>query len=149
MGFFGNLLKKKAAEGKAELKKIENRDLMEAIVGGCLLVAAADGSISDDEMMALDAQIQANESLSHFGSEIGKVMNRFEAQLKSGFRIGKMKILREIGDIKSNQEDAEEVFVNMITIAESDGEIDKGELDVLKEVGNKLGVRLADFGIES
>lgn len=149
MGFFGNMLKKKAAEGKAELKKIENRDLMEAIVGGCLLVAAADGSISDDEMLALDAQIQANESLSHFGSEIGKVMNRFEAQLKSGFRIGKMKILREIGDIKSNQEDAEEVFINILTIAESDGEIDKGELDVLKEVGNKLGVRLADFGIES
>lgn len=149
MGFFGNLIGKKLADGKQELKKIENRDMMEAIVGGCLLVAAADGEISDDELLALDSQISANESLSHFGAEIGKVMNRFEAQLKTGFRIGKMKILREIGDIKSNPEEAEEVFVNMLTIAESDGEIDAGELAVLKEVGGKLGIRLADYGLES
>ena len=35
------MFKKKTAAVKVELKKVENRDLMEAIVGGCLLVAAA------------------------------------------------------------------------------------------------------------
>lgn len=33
------MFKKKSAAVKVELKKVENRDLMEAIVGGCLLVA--------------------------------------------------------------------------------------------------------------
>lgn len=40
---FGKLFGKKVASAKVELKKVENRDLMEAIIGGCLLVSAADG----------------------------------------------------------------------------------------------------------
>lgn len=42
---FNKLFGKKVAAAKVELKKVENRDLMEAIVGGCLLVSAADGEI--------------------------------------------------------------------------------------------------------
>jgi len=145
---FGNFLKKKFGAAKVEIKKVENRDLMEAIVGGCLLVAAADGNIDDDELISLNKQIQSNDALSHFGAEIGKEINRFEKMLEAGFRLGKMKILREIADVKNNPEEAEEVFINMLTVAEADGEIDPGELAILKEVGNTLGVRLSDFGIE-
>lgn len=142
------MFKKKANSMKAELKKVENRDLMEAIVGGCLLVAAADGSIDDEELLTLDKSISSNPSLQHFGAEIGKTINQFEQQLSAGFRIGKMKILREISDIKNNPADAEEVFVNMLTVAESDGDIDAKELAILKEVGQALGLRVSDFGIE-
>ena len=149
MGFFSKLIKGKMEEGKVGLKKIENRDLMEAIVGGSLLVAAADGSISDEELVSLDKQVSSNDALAHFGAEIGITINRFEKQLDTGFRIGKMKILREIEDIKSNPADAEEVFVNMITIAEADGEIDADEMKILKEVGGKLGIRLSEYGIEA
>ena len=98
---FGKLFKKKLNEGKAELKKVENRDLMEAIIGGSLLVAAADGNIDDGELMSLEKQVTANPSLEHFGAEIGKEINRFEKMLDAGFRIGKMKILREIADVKN------------------------------------------------
>lgn len=38
MGFFSKMFGKKVQEGKAELAKVENRDLMQAIVGGALLV---------------------------------------------------------------------------------------------------------------
>lgn len=138
---------KRARKAKAELKKMENRDLMEAIVGGSLLVAAADGDISHDEVENLEKLIASNPALEHFGGEIHKTMGRFEAMLDAGFRIGKMKILREIEDIKGSPEDAEEVFITMLTIAEADGEIDEKELAILKEVGQKLGVRLADFDL--
>lgn len=141
------MFKKKAGDVKAEMQKVENRDLMEAIVGGCLLVAAADGSIDDDELLTLDKSINANPSMAHFGAEIGKTINLFEQQLSAGFRIGKMKILREIADIKNNPADAEEVFINMVTVAEADGEIDEKEMAILKEVGTTLGVRLSDFGL--
>lgn len=40
---------KKLFGAKRAVKKLENRDLMQAIVGGCLLVAAADGEISKNE----------------------------------------------------------------------------------------------------
>lgn len=57
--------------------------------------------------------------------------------------------MREIADIKNNPLDAEEVFVNMITVAEGDGKISPEEMQVLADIGNQLGLRLKDFGIEA
>ena len=134
---------------KRAVKKLENRDLMQAIVGGCLLVAAADGEISKNEAAQIDIQIRANKNLEHFGQEITTTVNLFTEQLQAGFRLGRMNIMREIADIKNNPLDAEEVFVNMITVAEGDGNISPEELKVLAEVGVQLGLRPKDFGIEA
>ncbi|OPA84308.1 tellurite resistance protein [Pseudomonas fluorescens] len=139
---------KKLFGAKRAVKKLENRDLMQAIVGGCLLVAAADGEISKNESAQIDIQIRANKNLEHFGPEITSTVNLYTEQLQASFRIGRMTILREIRDIKNNPADAEEVFVNMLAVAEGDGEISAQEMKVLAEVGNELGLRLKDFGIE-
>lgn len=140
---------KKLFGAKRAVKKLENRDLMQAIVGGCLLVAAADGEISKNEAAQIDIQIRANKNLEHFGSEITSTVNLFTEQLQAGFRLGRMNIMREIADIKNNPLDAEEVFVNMLTVAEGDGSISPEELKVLAEIGTQLGLRLKDFGIEA
>ena len=145
MGFFT----KKLFGAKASVKKLENRDLMQAIVGGCLLVAAADGEISKNESAQVDLQIRANKNLEHFGAEITKQVNLFTEQLQAGFRLGRMNIMREIRDIKNNPADAEEVFVNMLTVAEGDGDISPEEMKVLVEVGTELGLRPKDFGLEA
>ena len=142
-------LGKKLFGAKRAVKKLENRDLMQAIVGGCLLVAAADGEISKNESAQIDIQIRANKNLEHFGPEITSAVNLYAEQLQASFRIGRMTILREIRDIKNNPADAEEVFVNMLAVAEGDGEISTPEMKVLAEVGNELGLRLKDFGIEA
>ncbi|MNG42019.1 hypothetical protein D3C84_1316090 [compost metagenome] len=60
-----------------------------------------------------------------------------------------MNIMREIAYIKNNPLDAEEVFVNMLTVAEGDGNISAEELKVLVEIGNQLGLRVKDFGLEA
>lgn len=140
---------KKLFGAKRAVKKLENRDLMQAIVGGCLLVAAADGEISKNESAQIDIQIRANKNLEHFGPEITTTVNLYTEQLQASFRIGRMTILREIRDIKNNPADAEEVFVNMLAVAEGDGDISAQEMKVLAEVGNELGLRLKDFGIEA
>ncbi len=140
---------KKLFGAKRAVKKLENRDLMQAIVGGCLLVAAADGEISKNEAAQIDIQIRANKNLEHFGQEITATVNLFTEQLQAGFRLGRMNIMREIADIKNNPLDAEEVFVNMITVAEGDGNISPDEMQVLADIGNQLGLRLKDFGIEA
>ncbi|MCW2484730.1 tellurite resistance TerB family protein [Candidatus Symbiopectobacterium sp. NZEC127] len=143
MAFFG--FGKKVAAAKVELKKVENRDLMEAIVGGCLLVAAADGEIEKEETDKLDQLLRSNPQLGHYGNEITQTISRFTEQLQAGFRVGRMNILREIDDIKNSPKDAEEVFVNMLTIAEADGEIEPEEQKVLEEVGRRLGLRIEDY----
>jgi tellurite resistance protein TerB len=140
---------KKLFTAKRAVKKLENRDLMQAIVGGCLLVAAADGEISKNEAAQIDIQIRANKALEHFGPEITATVNQFTEQLQAGFRLGRMNIMREIADIKNNPLDAEEVFVNMLTVAEGDGNISPDELKVLVEIGNQLGLRVKDFGLEA
>lgn len=140
-------LKKKLFGAGRSIKKLENRDLMQAIVGGCLLVAAADGEISKAEAAQIDIQIRANKALEHFGPEITKQVNLFTEQLQAGFRLGRMNIMREIRDIKDSPADAEEVLVNMLTVAEGDGNISPEELKVLEEIANELGLRLKDFGV--
>lgn len=142
------LFKKKAGAVKVEMKKVENRDLMEAIVGAMVLIAYADGDCEKEELDKIERLIRANENLAHFGSEITQIMGRFVEYMDAGPRLGTIKIMREITDIKSNAKDAEEVFVSAITIAEADGEIEPSELKVLANLGRELGLRVQDFGIE-
>lgn len=141
--------KKKFFGAKVAAKKMENRDLMQAVVGACLLIAAADGEISKAEAGQIDKQLRANKNLEHFGAEITAQTNLYTEQLEASFRIGRMNILREIKDIASNPLDAEEVFVNTIAVAEGEGGLDDGEIKVLAEIGNVLGLRLKDFGIDA
>jgi tellurite resistance protein TerB len=145
---FGKLFGKKVNDAKVEMKKIERRDLMEAICAGSLLVAAADGKIEPEEIAKLDELVRSNPSLSHFGNEITSTINRISAQLNANYQVGKLAAKRELADIKNVAADAEEVFVNMIAIATSDGEVEPQELAVLKEIGLQFGLRAADYGIE-
>lgn len=142
------LFKKHAGNAKVEIKKVENRDLMQAIVGSMVLLAYADGECEKSELDKIERLIAANENLAHFGSEITATMGRFVEYMEAGPRLGEMKIMREIGDVKNNARDAEEVFINAITIAEADGEIEPAELKVLSKLGRELGLRVQDFGIE-
>lgn len=145
MGIFGKFLGKKAGAVKAEVKKLENRDLLEAVVGGCLLIAAADGDIEDSEVKKIDSLLRTNKNLEHFGSEITDLVNRFSERLQSGYRVARAEILREIEDIKSDQQQKEDVLLNMLTIAEADGEIEPAEQKELETVAQRLGLRISDY----
>lgn len=144
---FGKFFSKKAGEAQAKLKKIENKDFMEAIVASCVLVAYADGDCEEAELKSLDELIRANENLKHFSTEITEATNRYDQLMRAGPRVGKMKLLREIADVKASPLEKEEVFLTAITIAESDGEIEPQEVTVLKEIGQQLGLNLKDYGI--
>jgi len=142
---FGKLFGKKVNQAKAEVKKFENRDLLEAVVGGCLLVAAANGEIEDSEVKKIDSLLRTNKNLEHFGSEITELVNRFSERLQSGYRVARAEILREIEDIKSDPQQKEDVLLNMLTIAEADGEIGPAEQKELETVAQRLGLRISDY----
>lgn len=144
---FGSMFKKKAAATKASMSKIENRDLMEALVGGSVMVMYADGTAEASELEKLERLIQCNDKLKHFGGEINTCIAKFTDMFSAGALMGKVKAMRELDDIKADPEDIEEVFVMMVEIALADGEIDDKEAAILKEVGQKLGVRVSDYGL--
>jgi tellurite resistance protein TerB len=136
---------KKAAAAKAEMKKFERRDLMQATVAGCFLIASADGEIEKTEIEKMEQLLQANPAMAMFGGELRDTISRFEAAFKVSRVNGRKEAMREINDIKASPTEVEDVFVAMLTIAEADGEIEEAERKVLVDIGQKLGVRLADY----
>lgn len=143
-GLFG----KKANQVKDSVQKSINRDQLEATIAGSILLAFADGELEDSELTVLQATIENNEKLAHFGSEIGITIDRFVNIMKAGATLGRVKVMKEIRDCKADEEAKIEIFATLIDIAQADGEIEAEELEVLKHIGRELGVSLGMFGIE-
>ena len=142
---FGKLFGKKVTVAKENLKRLENRDLMEAMVGGCLLIAFADGDCEEVELLKMDEVLRTSKSLEGYGSELTDTINRFVARLKAGYIIGRAEILREINDVKGSQTEKEDVLLAMLTVAMSDGQIEPEEQKELTQVAQRLGLRIEDY----
>ena len=146
MGLFGSLLGKKGREARAAMAKIENKDLLEAVVGGSILVAAGDGELEESELSKLERIIKTNDKFAHFGSEVTQLIGKFSAQFKDGgIRIVRQAAMKELNDIKHNPDDVATVMNCIITVAEADGQIEDGEVAVLNKIAETLGVRVADY----
>ena len=130
---------------RSEVKKLENRDLMEAVIGGCLLIVFADGEAEDTELKKLDGLVRSNKSLEHFGVELTDTINRFTQRLQAGYRVARNDIMREIEQCKGNRQEAEDILLNMIEIAFADGECEPQEQKELETVAERLGLRLSDY----
>lgn len=140
------MFKKKANKAVGEVKRFEKRDLMQACVGIALLTGYADGELEASEAEKIQKVLATNEALAGFGPELTDTFNRYNALLKDGGLImGRVKILREIEDVKGDRQEAEDVFVTGITVALADGEMEDAERKVLEDIGNRLGLRLADY----
>lgn len=137
---FGNLFNK--------AKKVQNKNVMEAIVAGALLTAAADGTIERAETDKLTKLLNANDLLEAFrGREITKTIAKYENILDADFGIGKKKMLDEIADIADNDDHAQEVLLTMLAIAKSDGEIEPEEQAVILEVCRTLRLDPREYGL--
>ena len=131
-------------------KSVAKQNVFEAIVAASVLVAAADGEIEKKESEKLERMLTNNDSLSSFKkTEIQRLVAKYTATVETDFRMGKLKMMKEIEDIAENPNDAEEVFITAISIAEADGEIEPQEFSVLTEIGRRLGLNLKDYGIEN
>lgn len=140
------MFKSKAREARATMAKLENKDLMEAIVAASVLVAAADGDLEASELDKIDKLLKTNKQLNHFGSEITATLNSFKEQFtEGGFRIIRQNAHRELEDIKHNPRDAETVVNIILTVAEADGEIEEAEMKVLEDIASRLGLRIKDY----
>lgn len=129
-------------------KKVQNRNVMEAIVAGALLTAAADGTIERNETDKLTKLLQANDLLDAFrGRELTKTITKYENILEADFGIGKKKMLDEIADIADNDDYAQEVLLTMLAIAKSDGEIEPEEQTVILEVCRTLRLDPKEYGL--
>lgn len=144
-----SLFKKKltqaAVQANAEVKKVENRDFMEAAIGVMVLVAAADGEIEPSELQKLQKTIETLPELQGFGSEIGKTIDKFTAYFELGFKMGKNRIMRELRDVKGSEQEKEDILSLGAVAAMADGELEPAEEAVLAEIAREFGLKLENY----
>lgn len=143
---FGKLFGKKGREARQAMAKLENRDLMQAIVYGCFYVAAADGDLEPAELDKIERLLRNEPKLSGFGTELNQCIDKAKSDFNDGgARIIRMNAERELADVAHTPADAETVLNMMLTVAESDGEIEDSETTVLERAASKLNLRLKDY----
>lgn len=142
----GKRLFGKGREARAAMAKLENRDLLQAVVYGCFYVASADGELEQAELEKIERLLRNEPKLQGFGTELSGLIDKAKADFtEGGVRIIRMNAERELADLAHNQADAETVINFMLTIAEADGEIEDTEVQVLERAAGKMNLRLKDY----
>lgn len=137
---------KKAAAARAGMAKLENRDLMQAIVYGSIYIAAADGDLEESELSKVEVILNNTPQLQGYGAELSNLMDRAKTDFKAGMRILRQNAEKELSDLQHSPSDAATVLNIMLTIAESDGEgIDAQETTALERSAKLLGLNLKDY----
>ncbi len=147
-----NWLKENAAQARskltAEASKFKNRAFMEAVVNGCALVAAADGSIDSSEKQKMAGFIERADELKHFDMrQIIEVFQKAAGDFEFDHEIGKASALKTISKIKGNDEQARLLVRVVCAIGAADGDFDPQEKAMVAQIARELGLNPADFDL--
>ena len=150
MGFFDDL-KSKATQMQSslaqEMGRFRNQALMEAVLAGCALVAAADGSISKSEKEKMLGFARNSEALKSFDQNaIIDTFQKYIGKIEFDLAIGKIEALRVISKIKKPEEARLLVRV-CCAIGSADGQFDDDERKVVREICQELGLNPGDFDL--
>lgn len=143
---FGRKAGNAVAEASNKIVRMENKDLVEGVVYGCVLMAHADGDLETEELENLHKQLDANEIFDGFPKqELGKMIDRAVAFYEVGKLMGDRKCLKQITEVAKNPEWAEEVMMAVMTIAAADGEIEPAEVKAGEAIAKALGLKFNEF----
>jgi len=126
--------------------RFKNKDFLDAVVAGCALVAAADGTIDASEKQKMVGFIERADELKVF--DIKEVIQRFN-MFTDGFdfdhSIGTGEAMKAIGKIKSNP-DASRLLIRVCcAIGMADGTFDDDEKKVVREICTELKLDPSEF----
>jgi tellurite resistance protein TerB len=142
---------KKAVSGAAndastKLARRENKEVVEAVVYGCIMMAHADGTLGDDELANISLQLENNEIFNGFPpAELGAMIEKACSLYKMGKLMGDTKCMNQIKDVKKDPKNAEEVLVAVLTVAFADGDFSATERACAEKISLALGLRLKDY----
>jgi tellurite resistance protein TerB len=132
------------------LTRFKNKEFLEAVVAGCALVAAADGTIDDSEKETMAGFIQRNDALKVFDmSQVIASFNKFIGNFEFNVLVGKAEAFRAIHKIKTNEEAARLLIRVCCAIGMADGDFNSTEKAVVREICLELGLNPNEFGLES
>jgi len=131
-----------------QVKKFKNKDFLDAVVAGCAIVAAADGTISSDEKQKMAGFMERSEELNVFNvSDVIKRFNHFAGNLEFDATIGKAEALRTIGSFRSKPDIGRVIVSVCCAVGAADGDFDEKEQAVVRDICNVLGLNPSEYGL--
>jgi tellurite resistance protein TerB len=139
---------KARANLSAEVSKFQNRAFMEAVVSGCALVAAADGSIDASEKQKMAQFLERSDELKHFDiRQVIEVFNKAAGDFEFDHEIGKANALKTIGKIRGKDDQARLLIRVVCAIGAADGNFDADEKAMVRMIAKDLGLDPAEFDL--
>lgn len=133
---------------EAQVKRFKNREFMEAVVAGCALVAAADGTIKPEEKQKMVGFIKMSDELKVFDlEEVTKAFNKAIEFFEFDPTIGKAEALKLTAKLSGNSDAARTMVLVCCAIGASDGNFDPDEKKVVGEICKSCGLNPGDFGL--
>ena len=132
----------------AEVSKFQNRAFMEAVVSGCALVAAADGSIDATEKQKMAQFLERSDELKHFDiRQVIEVFNKVSGDFEFDHEIGKASALKTIGKIRGKDDQARLLIRVVCAIGAADGDFDADEKSMVRMIAKDLGLDPTEFDL--
>jgi len=130
-----------------EITKFKSKDLLEAIVAGCAMVAYADGTVKAEEKQKMMGYLQNSEQLRVFDTkDVIQKFQKYIEQFDFDIHVGTAEAMKAIGKFKGKPE-AQLVVRVCCAIGAADGNFDADEQTVVRRMASELGLNPADFGL--
>lgn len=139
---FGN---KASSEIADQFNRFKNKEMMEAVVASCTLVAYADGRISPEEKNKMLGFLQNTECLRMFSTEsVIETFGKFSRKFEFDKGIGVSEVYNALGKI-TKEEEKKLIVRACIIIANSDGNFDQSEKAAVRDICETLKLRAEEF----
>lgn len=136
----------KLSELKDEAVKFKSKSFHEAALAGSALIAMADGEVTKDEKMKMNAFVSQHELLSMYDtSETLKLFKKYVELLELDMDIGSAQAYEALAKMKGKDKEARLILRIVIAIAGADGTFDEDEKYVAKKIAIEMGLSPEEF----
>jgi len=143
---FLDWLKEQKDKTVTGIKQYANKDFMEAVAAGCAMIASADGTIDSSEKQKMAGFISLNQSLKVFNlNDVLQRFNYYAQMFEFDFNVGKTEALKVISKLKKNTGAARTCVAVCCSIGAADGNFDKDEKQLVREICLELGLSPSEF----
>ncbi len=143
-----NTVKSKASELKTGVLQYKNKNFLNAMASGSVLIARADGNISSDEKQKMMALITNNDALSVFEqADVIKVFNEYLGYFEFDIDVGNSKAYEALNKIRGDDIQCRTLMRLTLAIASADGDFDDDEKVIARKVAVELGLTPSEFDL--
>lgn len=148
---FTDWLKKNVTEARetlnTEITKFKSKDLLEAVLAGCALVAYADGNVSSEEKQKMMGFLKTSDQLKVFDSgDVIKIFQKYVEKFEFDNTIGVGEVMQAVGKFRGKPQ-AQLVVRVCCAIGAADGDFDEKEKAVVRRMCSELGLNPSDFSL--